>query len=468
LNIPHNFTPRPGYQTDFMRAMDEGTKRAFCLWHRRAGKDLVALHQLAKMAVQRVGIYWHMLPTARQTRKAIWNGMTNEGIRFIDGTFPPDLVKRKNDTDMSLELANGSIVQFVGSDNYDGLVGSNPIGVTFSEFALSKPSAWNYIRPILTANGGWAVFNTTPRGRNHAFDLWRTSEKQPGWFRQQCTVHDTGLTYASANDPGRRLSPSEMMEEERQNGMPEAFVRSEYLVDFTASMVGSVWADLVEELEARGGVETWEHDEDGVFTAWDLGMADATAIWFFRVRDSGIEFIDHLENRGKPLSFYGDEIDRRGYKYIKHWLPHDAVARTLASQVSVLDQLADRFGRGSVAICPRLALLDGIQAGRWLLQQPQTRFHADKCKNGLDALRQYHYAYDDDNKMYDAKPEHDWSSHTADAFRYAAVVSKLSGIFKPKPVSDESARKIVLTAPKITLDGLWADHAKTLSKRRRV
>jgi phage terminase large subunit len=149
-------------------------------------------------------------------------------------------------------------------------------------------------------------------------------------------------------------------------------------------------------------------------------------------------------------------------------LPHDAVARTLASQVSVLDQLADRFGRGAVAITPRLALLDGIQAGRWLLQQPQTRFHAEKCRAGLDAIRQYHYAYDDDNKMYDSKPEHDWSSHTADAFRYAAVVSKLSGIFKPKPVSDESARKIVLTAPKITLDGLWADHAKTLSKRRRV
>jgi hypothetical protein len=436
--------------------MDGGGKRAFLTWHRRAGKDLTCLHWLARAAFSRVGIYWHMLPTARQTRRAIWNGMTNEGIRFIEGVFPSPIVARKNDTEMLLELTNGSIVQFVGSDNYDGLVGSNPVGVTFSEFALSKPAAWNYIRPILAANGGWAVFNTTPRGRNHAYDQWQTATSNPGeWFSQLCTIHDTNFL------------PLSILDEERRNGMPEAFIQSEYCCDWNAAMVGSVWGDLLEVLAKNGGEQTWDYERDGVFTAWDLGMSDATAIWFFRVRDAGVEFIDHYEARGQPVSHYADVLEQKGYKYVKHWLPHDAVARTMASQVSVLDQVAARFGRSMVGITPRLALLDGIQAGRWLLQQKDTRFHLGNCKSGLDALRQYHYEYDDETKMFGGKPEHDWSSHTADAFRYAAAVSRLSGIFKPR-----SNRIVVPTAEpigvRVTLDGLWADHEKRLRLRKRV
>jgi phage terminase large subunit len=465
--LPHNFEWRE-YAVPFVRFMHGGGLRAFLAWHRRAGKDLSALHFLATMAAERVGIYWHMLPTARQTRRAIWNGLTNEGIRFVDGAIPPSLVRRRNDTEMLLELFNGSVIQFVGSDNYDSLVGSNPVGVNFSEFALSKPAAWNYIRPILAMNGGWAVFNTTPRGRNHAHDLWQTANQpDSGFFTQLLTVHDTNLRYPSARTPGTFLSPTEMMEEERRAGMPDAYVRSEYLCDWNAAMVGSVWGDLLELLAARGQEEVWDIDQDGVFTAWDLGMADATAIWFFRVRDSGIEFIDHYEGRGKPLSHYAEMLDQKGYRYIKHWLPHDAVARTLASQVSVLDQLAARFGRNRVAICPRLALLDGIQAGRWLLQQPETRFHRENCKAGLEALRQYHYEYDDETKMFAGKPEHDWSSHTADAFRYAAVVSRLSGIFRPRAV-EPTPPPVLNATPRYTLDELWASHEKREYSRKRI
>jgi phage terminase large subunit len=456
------------HQRPFYEHMQAGGRLAFLSWHRRAGKDLAGLHWGAEAAARRRGLYWHMLPTARQARKVIWDGMTNDGHRFIDNAFPPGFIVRRNATEMLLELANGSIFQLVGSDNYDSLVGSNPVGVTFSEFALSKPAAWNYIRPILAMNGGWAVFNTTPRGRNHAFDLWETANKpESGWFTQKVSVYDSNLRYPSAREPGKLLTPDEMMDEERRNGMPDPFIRSEYLCDWNAAMVGSVWGDLLEELAERGGEQLWDYERDGVFTAWDLGQADATAIWFFRVRDAGIEFIDHYEARGQPLSHYADLIDSKGYRYVKHWLPHDAVARTLASRVSVLDQLGARFGRSKVAICPRLALLDGIQAARWLLQQDETRFHRERCKAGLDAIRQYHYEYDDDTKMYGVKPEHDWSSHTADAFRYAAVVSRLSGIFKPRAPKP----KIYVpepVGPVVTLDALWADHEKRRAKRVRI
>ena len=176
-----------------MSYLDNGGTRAFCAWHRRAGKDLTLLNQTAKMAMERVGLFWHILPTFRQAKRVVWQGFRNDGKTFMGSTFPDDIVKSRNEQDMKLELKNGSIIQLVGSDSYDSLVGSNPIGVTFSEFALSKPASWNYVRPMLTANGGWAAFITTPRGLNHAYNLWKYATsvdgKKDGWFTESLNVY---------------------------------------------------------------------------------------------------------------------------------------------------------------------------------------------------------------------------------------------------------------------------------------
>lgn len=434
-----------------MSFLDNGGKRAFLVWHRRAGKDLAALHQTCKMAHERVGLYWHMLPTLRQARKVVWHGFRSDGKRFLDNVFPSEIIKDRNETDMRIDLKCGSVVQLVGSDNYDANVGSNPVGVTFSEFALNKPGAWDYVRPMLAENGGWAAFITTPRGLNHAWDLWNVAKKDPRWFAEIQTIYDTGA-----------LSPT-VIDEERAAGMPDALIRQEYLCDWQAALVGSVWGDLLEDLGKRGGMEPWTFAADEVFTSWDLGISDATAIWFWRVRDNGLEFFDHYENHGKPISHYADEVERRGYSYVKHWLPHDAKARTLATGTSVLEQLQKRFGIGKVTIGPRMALLDGIQAGRWLLQQADTRFHP-RCGKGLDALRAYHYEYDEDSKAYSAKPEHDWASNSADSFRYAAVVAKLSGIYKPQPAP--AAKVLDLRPHRYTLNDLWDAHERRPRQRR--
>lgn len=452
VSLPNDFEPRP-YQARFMDYLDRGGKRAVWVVHRRAGKDLTALHQAAKMAFERVGLYWHMLPSYSQARKVIWNGFRSDGKRFIDNAFPKQIVKARNETEMRLELVNGSIIQLVGSDNYDSLVGSNPIGVTYSEFALNKPSAWDYVRPMLTENGGWAAFITTPRGLNHAWKMWQVAQTEPGWFAELQTIYDT-----------KALPPS-VLEEERKAGMPDSMIRQEYLCDWQAALVGSVWGDLMEELGKRGGLVQFDAARDEVFTSWDLGVRDSTGIWFFRLRDQGIEFIDHFEAHGKPLSFYADEIEGRGYKYVKHWLPHDANARHLGTEVTVLEQLQHRFGRDKVAIGPRMSLLDGIQAGRWLLQQPDTRFHPKCCEKGLEALRAYHYEWDEDSRCYSSKPEHDWSSHSADSYRYAAVVARVSGIYKPRAAPKVSVPNLNL-APQFTLDDLWKIHGSRPRPRR--
>lgn len=442
--LPNGFEPRP-YQARLMAYLDNGGTRAVSVWHRRAGKDLTALHQTAKMAHERKAMYWHCLPTYRQAKKAIWDGFTRDGEKIIDAVFPPQIVKRRNESEMLVELKCGSIVQLVGSDTVDSLVGAGPAGVTFSEYSISKPRTWDLIRPMLAENGGWASFIYTPRGNNHGKKLYDIAKADPRWFAELQTIHDTGSL------------PLSLPEEERLAGMPEALIRQEYLCDFTAALVGSVWGDLVEAIEKAGGLVPFEHERDAVFTSWDLGISDATAIWFWRLNGDGADFIDHYEAHGKPLSHYFDTLEEKaqtmGYKYAKHWLPHDAAQRTLQTGVSVLDQCRERWGNSSVAIGPSLSLLDGIQAGRWLLQRG-VRLHP-RTSEGVEALKQYHYEYDEDRKTFGSRPEHDWSSHTADAFRYAATVVRHSELMTRPPPKPKPGGPPARALDSFTLEELW-------------
>ena len=446
-----------------MRHFDEGGKRAFTVWHRRAGKDLTAAHQTHKAMWQVPGAYWHFFPTFEQARRSIWEGFTKSGDRILEQVFPGfldpkregTLVKRRDDQQMRIELRNGSIWRLMGTDRTE-FVGAGPKGVVFSEFALCRPSAWDFVRPMLRESGGWAWFITTPRGRNHAWKLFNSATPDTGWFRDVQTVRDTGLTYAS-NRGDAQLTADAMMDEERAEGMQEELIRQEYLCDWTAALLGSVYGSLLEGVEAHD----FAHECAGVHTSWDLGISDSTAIWMWRLRDDGVEFIDFIEAHGKPLSYFADELNGRGYRYARHWLPHDARARTLVTGESVHERAVALLGT-NVSITPQLGLLDGIQAGRWLLQQKGTRFHS-RVAEGVDALRQYHYEYDEDSKAFGKKPAHDWSSHAADGFRYASVVRRIALAMAPKPPPPTGAVHTKPLDKSVTLDELWASRAPARS-----
>lgn len=435
--IPHDFTPRE-YQRRYMAYFDAGGKRACWVVHRRGGKDLTALHETAKQMLRRPGVYWHVFPTQTQGRKAIWEGFRRDGKRIMENAFPRAIRKSPRDflpnAETVVELVNGSVWRLMGSDSME-VVGAGPVGVVFSEYSLAKPRTWDLVRPMLRENDGWASFIFTPRGKNHGWKLLQMAKANPSWFCEIQTLYDT-----------RAYDPEATMAEERAEGMPEDLIRQEYLCDFSAANIGAVFGDLVEALEARGGVAEFAHDRDAVQTSWDLGLSDATGIWFWTLGPRGIDVIDHYENTGKPLSHYFDELERRGYRYRKHWLPHDARARTLATGTSVQEQFEQRYGRGFVEIGPALSLADGLQAGRWLLQQETLRIHA-RCGNGLDALKAYRYEWNDDTKTFSRKPLHDWSSHTADAWRYLAVVAKHAELSRPKPPPKPAPLRDYRTVP---------------------
>jgi hypothetical protein len=224
ITIPHNFIPRP-YQLPFLQVMEKGDiKRAALVWHRRCGKGKTLINFTAARMCERVGAYYHVFPEYSQGKKIMWDGRDKDGFKFTDH-FPKEIVTKRNETELKITLRNGSIWQIIGADNYDSLVGPNPVGIVFDEWAVSDkyPHAWDYFRPILAENGGWAVFIYTPRGRNHGFDLYQNALNNPDWFCQMLTVRDTGAVNTEA------------IEAERRAGMSDDMIQQEFYCSFLAS-----------------------------------------------------------------------------------------------------------------------------------------------------------------------------------------------------------------------------------------
>ena len=234
ITIPYNFKPRE-YQRGLYNCLAQGYTRGIAVMHRRAGKDKVCINIMAREAFKRVGSYFYILPYYTQARRIVWEGLDKDGFRLIDH-FPKQLITRKDNQQMTLELANGSFVRFLGSDNIDSIVGTNPVGVIFSEFSLHKVDAWNYLRPILIENGGWALFNGTPRGKNHMYRLLEAAKQDPNWYWDVKTIDDTGVMTA------------EQVEQEIQTGMPRALALQEFYCSFDAAMVGSYYGEAIAQI----------------------------------------------------------------------------------------------------------------------------------------------------------------------------------------------------------------------------
>ena len=404
ITLPYKWKPRD-YQMPLWGALEQGCKRAVAVWHRRAGKDAVGVHWTTVAAVQRPGLYWHMLPTIAQGRKVIWDGRTKEGERTLDA-WPQELVTRRRNDEMKLELANGAIWQVVGSDNYDSLVGSNPVGVVFSEFPIADPEAWNFIRPILAENDGWAIFLYTPRGRNHGWDLYNTAVNHDDWFSSLLTVEDT------------HAIPMEAVEAERSAGMSEEVIQQEFYCSFEAPLFGAYYAQEMMTAGQEGRISRVPYDPAvPVETWWDLGIGDSTSIWFAQRVGQEIHLIDYYEDSGEALSHYVKHCQRKDYVYGDHVFPHDVKARELIAGKTREETLK------SLGMKPRVVTKhdvdDRIDAVRNMLGR--CWFDVDKCSRGIEALRQYRKEYDQKAKTFKVRPVHDWASHGADAFGYGAM-----------------------------------------------
>lgn len=409
ITLPYNYTPR-WYQKPLYNCISDGYKRGVAIWHRRAGKDKTMLNMMAKEAHKRIGTYFYFLPTYKQGKKIIWDGIDSDGFKYIDH-IPKPLRRSTNQTEMKIDLKNGSIIQIVGSDNIDSIVGTNPIGVIYSEYALQDPNAWNYIRPILKVNNGWAIFNYTPRGHNHGYLLYDMARKNDDWFCELLDINYTGvLTEAD-------------IQEERESGMSEELIRQEYYCSFEATMPGAYYAEEIMRARKHRRICPIPYlDYLPVHTAWDLGVGkgDDMVIWFFQIDGFMIKFIDLYWATSRGLRHFKEVLDERGYRYGTHLAPHDIEKpqHSASREATTIRDIARDVGIEFVKV-PRVS---DIRVGVEIVRSKFSSFFFDSinCEHGVNALASYRRDWDSKNGVFRLVPVHDWSSHFADALRTAA------------------------------------------------
>lgn len=444
IDLPNGWTPRP-YQMAAWCAWEAGIRRLLLIWHRRAGKDDVALHMAAVGAHERPANYWHCLPEYAQARKAIWTAVNPHTGKFrIDEAFPKELRKSTRNNDMEIQFLNGSTWRVVGSDNPDSLVGAAPAGIVFSEFALSNPSAWGLLAPILEENDGWAAFITTPRGRNHVHSMLGMAEKSPAWFAEVLPASATGMISEE-----RIAKQCEEYTAIYGEEAAEALIDQEYRCSFEAAILGSYYGKQIRALELAGRVTSLDIEPSlPVHRVWDLGIGDATSIWWFQVVGSEIHVVDWHEANGVGIPHYAKVIAEKRYPAGSDFVPHDAKVRELGTGKTRVETMIE------LGLHPKLVALhkvdDGINAARQTL--PRCWFDADRCKGGLERLRQYKRIWDDDKKVFSNTPCHDWSSHASDSFRYLSMAWRDA----PKEAPVKPARKMLGTGASntVTMDDM--------------
>ena len=345
------------------------------------------------------GRYAYIAPYYNQAKTVAWD--------YLKAFARPVLSGPPNESELRVDLANGSRISLYGGDNSDRLRGIALDGVILDEFADQPPPLWGQvIRPALADRQGWAVIIGTVKGRNQLWEKYEEALGEPDrWFSKVLRASETGI-----------LPPEELHDAQRVMTVEQ--YAAEFECDPSAAIMGAYYGKEIADAERAGRIRSIEIEPDlPVYTAWDLGIGDSTAIWCFQCVGKELRFIDYYENHGQGLPHYASELSARGYAAHVDFVPHDARVRELGTGRSRVETLASLGRRPDLV--PMHKLMDGINAAR--VSFPQIWFDKDKCKDGLEALRQYRADFDEKTRAYKDAPRHDWTSHCADAFRYACT-----------------------------------------------
>jgi hypothetical protein len=446
---PNGWRPRP-HQMRLWRyfkgadgkIFDGTNKRAVEIAHRRWGKDEIAMQLAAQAGVVRPATYWHLLPEYEQARKAIWTAVNpHTGIRRIDEMFPFEWRASTNDQQMFIRFKWGATWQVIGSDNFKSLVGTPPAGIVFSEWAKAHPGAWAYLSPILVENKGWALWITTPEGRNHAHATYELGLKDPTWFAELQTVEDTiRLCREAGVEPPMTLEAVEKQRGEYHTIFGEeagdAMIQQEFWCSWSAAILGAYWGKQMEAAEREGRICDLDITPSyPVNRAWDVGIDDPMAIWCYQVGPGFLHIVDYIEGSGYGFDWYAEKLRERGYLDDKRsidWVPHDAKQREPGSPDGRTRITTMRTLGLNPQLVPDHKPIDRINAGRRLI--PTAYFDATRCAQGLECLRNYKAEWDPIGRTFRKTAKHDWSSHGADAWGHlsVAVATPAKPIERPK------------------------------------
>ena len=397
IEIP--YSPRP-LQSQ-LHAKLAAKRWGVVVCHRRFGKTVMAINHLLRDAVlcdKSNPRYAYIAPTYRQAKNVAW-----DYLKQFAGAVP---MVRFHETELRADLPNGARIQLLGSENPDSLRGIYLDGCVMDEVADMPESLFpEIIRPALSDRKGWCTFIGTPRGHNAFYELYMAAESQKDWHTALFKASQTGILDDEELDAARSVMSVDQFEQE-------------YECSWVANVPGAVFGKELQKLHEKGQICSVPYNPAvKVETFWDLGVGDSTVIWFVQRVGQAVHVIDFYENRGEGLPHYVKVLQGKDYLYGTHNAPHDIEVRELSTGKSRRETAYD-LGI-NFRVVPKLPLEDGLHAAQMLL--PRCWFDAELCKPGLEALRQYHRAYNERLRSFRNTPVHDWSSHSADAFRYLAV-----------------------------------------------
>ncbi len=379
--------------------------------HRRFGKTCLVLNELIKKCMLNSldsPRYGYIAPTYRMAKQAAWSYLMDYTITIPDVKY--------HETELRVDLPGKRRIQCFGADAYQNLRGMRFDGIVVDEIALMPPAIWEVLRPALADRKGWLIAIGTPAGHNAFFDLYDNARNSKDWYSAIFKASETNIIDDEELEGSKKLMSPEQFEQE-------------FECSFDAGVLGGIYTRAISDITDKEQITNIEYDTQyEVNTYWDLGIGDATSIWFAQNVGNRIHLIEYYENSGQSLEHYAKYLGSKDYKYGDHYGPHDLKVRELGSGKS-RNEIASNLGL-YFTIVPKLSIEDGINAARMIL--PRCWFDRDKCQLGLEALRQYSWERNDKTGQMKNKPKHSWASHAADAFRYLAVGLNESKQFSSK------------------------------------
>lgn len=403
IKIP--YTPRP-LQADLHQALwnDDGKRVRFvCLaLHRRFGKSVFAIMECITGALTCPlpnPRFFYIAPTAKQARSIAWD-YCKEFLRDVPNV-------RFYETDLRIQFPNGARIQLSGCESFENLRGNYVDGVVLDEWGNMNPQIYKEVlRPALADRLGWVIWLGTPCGLNHFYDTYREAQDKTdsGWLARTYSVNETKLVDQAELDDSRST-------------MGENEYRQEFLCDWSASSRGSFYGDQMRDARQEGRIMRVPHAKQlPVNVSFDLGMDDATGIWYTQFIRSEIRLIRYEEYTNTPLLDILRDMSRLPYIFGTAILPHDAEVQSFNDGKTRTETVANVGLFEEVEVIPRMKIEDGINAVR--LGLPSCYFDAVECQRGIDCLENYRKTYDPKKGIFTNKPVHDRFSNGADSFRY--------------------------------------------------
>ena len=401
MNIANGYVPRAWA----IEHLHNRTERWIVLVvHRRAGKTTATINHLQRDALKIPHSRWgYIAPTYKQAKLIAWD-MAKQYAQKIPGI-------EFNEVELTVKYPNGSKLSLYGADNPDSLRGLGLWGVVFDEYSQQPSNIFTeVIRPALADHQGYAIWIGTPKGRNEFYRLYNEGKEKENWYSCLLTVEDTKLiSDLELGDAGRSMSRDEYQQE--------------WYCSFDAAIKGAVFASEMSDMRKDGRIGIVPYDKAlKVYTVWDRGVGENLVIGFYQRAFGQLKLIDTWQgsgNDGLPEALRA--VQNKPYIYGAHFGPHD-IEGTDASTGKTWRETALILGF-EFKVVPKMPVEDRIH----IAQLAMSHLWVDGEKNAkwLDAMGLYHYVWDDKRGMFKDEPDHDWTSHWADQFTYAAVSEEL-------------------------------------------